>query len=260
MSTPFAIRVWEGQLMTVWRAWRTAVALSLTQPIIFLLGMGLGVGSLVDGRNDAAASLGGLSYLQYLAPALLATAAMTAGSFEATYPVLDGFKWRRTFDAVAVTPIAPRSVVNGLFLWWTTRIVIGSVGVGAALVIIPSTRGWGVPVAMAMSVPVGLAFAAPLAAWTATREDETSFPPIQRFIITPLFLFGGAFYPIESLPLALRPIAWVTPLSHGVQLCRDLTVGPLTLGTTLVHIAVVLAWVAAGYLACQIAFARRIQR
>ncbi len=260
MSTPLAIRVWEGQLMTVWRAWRTAVALGLTQPIIFLLGMGLGVGALVDDRVGSATSLGGLSYLQYLAPALLATTAMTAGSFEATYPVLDGFKWRRTFEGVSATPVDPRGVVHGLMLWWTTRLVIGSLGVGLALMVIPSTRGWGVPVAMLASIPTGLAFAAPLASWTATREDETSFPPIQRFVITPLFLFGGAFSPIESLPAALRPVAWATPLWHGVQLCRDLSVGALVASDTIVHLTVISAWIGAGYVACRIAFDRRIRR
>lgn len=260
MSTPLAVRVWEGQLMTVWRAWRTAVALSITQPIIFLLGMGLGVGGLVDDRAGSTASLGGLSYLQFLAPALLATAAMNAGSFESTYPVLDGFKWRRTFEGVAATPVDPRSVVNGLMLWWSTRLVIGSIGVGAALLIIPSTRGWGVPVAMLASIPVGLAFAAPLAAWTATREDESSFPPIQRFIITPLFLFGGAFYPIESLPAALQAVAWLTPLWHGVELCRDITVGPFELASTATHIGVLMFWTIAGYVACRVSFDRRIRR
>ncbi len=246
--------------MSVWRAWRTAVALSMTQPIIFLLGMGLGVGALVDDRAGSTASLGGLTYLQFLAPALLATTAMMAGSFEATYPVLDGFKWRRTFEGVAATPVDPRAVVHGLMLWWITRLIIGSLGVGLALLIIPSTRGWGVPIAMAASIPTGLAFAVPIAAWTATREDESSFPPIQRFVITPLFLFGGAFYPIESLPGALQPIAWVTPLWHGVQLCRDLTVGPVSALDTVIHLGVTTLWVGVGYLACRLAFDRRIRR
>ncbi|MEY2974487.1 MAG: hypothetical protein RIR49_907 [Actinomycetota bacterium] len=259
MSTPVAVRVWEGQLMTVWRAWRTAVALSLTQPLIFLLGMGVGVGALVDGRTGSSADLGGLGYLQYLAPALLATAAMTTASFEASYPVLDGFKWRRTFESMAATPIDARAVVDGLVLWWVTRLAIGSVGVGLALMLIGSTRGWGVPVAMVASILVGLAFAAPLAAWSATRQQESSFPPIQRFIITPLFLFGGAFYPIESLPGAIRPVAWVTPLWHGVQLCRDIVVGSVVAVDTVVHLVVLGAWTAAGYVACRITFARRIE-
>lgn len=261
MGTPVAVRVWEGQVMTVWRAWRTAVALSLLQPLIFLLGMGVGVGALVDDRAgalDDGGALGGLSYLQYLAPALLATAAMTTASFEASYPVLDGFKWRRTFESMAATPIDARAVVDGLMLWWMTRLAIGSVGVGLALMLIPSTRGWGVPVAMVASILVGLAFAAPLAAWAATRQQESSFPPIQRFVITPLFLFGGAFYPIESLPDALHPVAWVTPLWHGVQLCRDIVVGSVTAGDTVVHLAVLGVWIAAGYAACRITFARRI--
>jgi len=258
MRTPVAVRVWEGQVMTVWRAWRTAVALSLTQPLIFLLGMGVGVGALVDGRPGSSADLGGLSYLQYLAPALLATAAMTTASFEASYPVLDGFKWRRTFESMAATPIDARAVVDGLVLWWVTRLAIGSAGVGLALLIIGSTRGWGVPVAMAASILVGLAFAAPLAAWSATRQQESSFPPIQRFIITPLFLFGGAFYPVESLPEVIRPVAWLTPLWHGVQLCRDIVVGSVVAVDTVVHIGVLGAWTLAGYVACRITFARRI--
>ncbi len=260
MTTPVAVRVWEGQIRTVWNAWRTSVALSMTQPFIFLAGMGFGVGALVDAGDGAQSSLGGLSYVQFLAPALLATTAMMAGAFEAMWPVHDGFYWRRTFEAVAATPVSPRAVVNGLMLWWTTRVVVGVGGVAIALVVMPSTRSWGIIPAVVVSVLCGLGFAAPIASWTATRTSDTPFAALQRFVITPLFLFGGAFYPLTALPGAIRPVAWVTPLWHGVELCRSFTVGNSSPYGVYVHLGVLLAWCVAGYLACLVTFDRRIRR
>ena len=99
-STPASIRVWEAQVVTVWRAWKSSALLSMLQPLVFLGGMGFGVGALVDERSGSTAALGGLGYLAFLGPALMATTAMQTATFEASYPVMDGFKWRRAFEAM----------------------------------------------------------------------------------------------------------------------------------------------------------------
>jgi lipooligosaccharide transport system permease protein len=114
-------------------------------------------------------------------------------------------------------------------------------------------------VAWPAAVLTGLAFGMPMAAWTATQQTEVSFPVIFRFVITPLFLFSGTFFPIEQLPEVIRPVAWLTPLFHGVALTRSLALGhgldPLVLG---VHAAVLAGLAAAGAAAAFVTFRRRL--
>ncbi|MBU3716967.1 MAG: ABC transporter permease, partial [Actinobacteria bacterium] len=106
----------------------------------------------------------------------------------------------------------------------------------------------------------GLSFAAVIAAYAAVCQYDASFNYVQRFIITPLFLFGGAFYPIESLPVGLRPIAWITPLWHGVELCRGLSLHTMGLVTALGHLAVIAAYIVVGVAICRRLFIRRLYR
>jgi lipooligosaccharide transport system permease protein len=259
-STPASIRVWEAQVVTVWRAWKSSALLSMLQPLVFLGGMGFGVGALVDERAGSTAALGGLGYLAFLGPALMATTAMQTATFEASYPVMDGFKWRRAFEAMTATPVSPRDVVDGMVLWWVSRILVGVTGVALVLAVIPTTRGWGlIPAALGATL-CGMVFATAMGAWASTRESEASFAAVQRFVIIPLFLFGGAFYPIDSLPSALRPVAWLTPLWHGVELTRGLTTSEISLAATLGHIAYLSALTLVGYLICRVTFHRRLTR
>src|SRR5690606_10640259 len=98
----------------------------------------------------------------------------------------------------------------------------------------------------------------PIAAWSSTREREASFPSIQRFVIMPLFLFGGAFYPIGQLPGWLQPVAKATPLWHGVELSRGSVHRTLGLGESAAHVAVLLAYAAVGWMICRRTYARRL--
>ena len=259
-GTPASIRVWEAQVVTVWRAWKSSALLSMLQPLVFLGGMGFGVGALVDERTGSTAALGGLGYLAFLGPALMATTAMQTATFEASYPVMDGFKWRRAFEAMTATPVSPRDVVDGMVLWWVSRILLGVAGVALVLAVIPTTRGWGlIPAALGATL-CGMVFATAMGAWASTRETEASFAAVQRFVIIPLFLFGGAFYPIDSLPSVLRPVAWVTPLWHGVELSRGLTTSGISLAAALGHLAYLSALTLVGYVVCRTTFHRRLTR
>lgn len=260
LSTPAPLRVWESHLAVLRRIWRTEVLLSFVQPLLFLLGMGLGVGSLIDDRPTSVDSLGGVSYLAFLAPGLIATTAMLTAAGESLWPVLGGFKWDGSYESMASSPLRAVDVVNGQMLWWTTRIAIQVGGVTAVLALIPDTRSWRLFPAAIIAVVGGLCFCGWIATWSATRDYDTSFSLVQRFIITPLFLFGGAFYPTDSLPGSLQALAHVTPLWHTVELCRGLVLGTADVRTTLEHGAVMLGYVATGWVACMWAFSRRLYR
>ncbi|MGH2393717.1 MAG: ABC transporter permease, partial [Candidatus Limnocylindria bacterium] len=104
--------------------------------------------------------------------------------------------------------------------------------------------------AIPVAVLTGLAFAAPIAAFSATQRTPDRFANIFRFLITPLFIFSGTFYPLESLPSFLQPLAWLTPLYHGVVLARGLSLGTIgeapTVGIALIHLAVLIGFIAGG--------------
>lgn len=260
MTTLPAVRVWEYYATLLRRTWKTEVLLGLLQPLVFLLGMGLGVGSLVNSRASAVDALGGVPYVAFLAPGLLATTGMLVGSMESTYPIMAGFKWQRFFEAMTATRLTPSQVVRGLFLWLSTRIGIFVTGVAVVLALFPDTRSWGLLLAIPSAVLCGLAFASVISCYAAVCEYDASFNYIQRFVITPLFLFGGAFYPIDSLPIGLRPIAWVTPLWHGVELCRGFSLHTMGGAEALGHVAVMAAYVMVGATMCRRLFIKRLYR
>lgn len=254
-----AIRVWERQFVLFRRMWRASLIGALLQPMLYLLGMGVGVGALVD-RGPAAGGnlLGELSYLAFVAPALLAAAAMNVGAQDSLWPMMDGFKWSNAYRAMTATPITPAQVVGGMALWHATRAVITVGGVAVVLLAFDDTRTVGLLLAVPAGVLTGLAFALPITAWSATRERDISFPAIMRFVILPMFLFGGVFYPVDQLPALLQPIARATPLWHGVELTRGAVTGTLGIVPALGHLAVLVGVAGAGYVACRVAFARRL--
>lgn len=257
MSTPGVVRAWESHFAQYLTIWKSNVMGTFVQPLLYLLGMGLGVGSLVD-RGGASGSLGGLTYFEFLAPGLLATTGMMVTANEATWPVLGGFKWWRSYHAQAATPLTPSSVAGGTALWHLTKATIAVVGVATALMLFDETRGVGLLVAVPFGALTGSAIAAPITAWASTREHERSFPTIHRFVVMPLFLFGGAFFPVSQLPDWMEPIAKVTPLWHGVQLCRDAVNDSLRLGDATGHVAVLLAYAVTGWVVAAITFTRRL--
>ena len=170
-TTPAPVRVFEAQLRTYRAVWRSNVLGSFVQPFLYLLGMGLGVGALVDSGSSSDELLGGLTYVEVLAPALLATSAMMVCSSEGTWPVLLGFKWGRSYHAAVATPLTPGQIVGGVAMWQTTKALITASGVALALCLFPDTRTWGLLPAIVFAVFTGIAFSAPLTAWTATREQ-----------------------------------------------------------------------------------------
>jgi lipooligosaccharide transport system permease protein len=258
INTPAPVRMWESQFRLYRTIWRSNVLGAFVQPFLYLLGMGLGVGALVDSGPNSAELLDGLTYFQFLAPGLLATSAMMVASAEGTWPVMLGFKWGRAYHAAAATPLTPGQIALGVALWQTTKSLITGTGVAVALCMFPETRTWGLVPAVAFAGLTGIAFSAPMTAWTATREQDNSFSTIQRFLITPLFLFAGAFYPIEQLPEWLQTIAKVTPIWHGVELCRAAVNHRLVLADTLFHVAYLSLFAVVGWLLARRTFAKRL--
>jgi lipooligosaccharide transport system permease protein len=238
-----ALLVVEGQWTWYRRNWRSSVVSSVVQPVLFLLALGFGLGSQVAPSE----ATGGLRYVVYLAPALLVATSVQIASFECTYPVLSAFKWQRVYWAIGATPVGPGQIFAGHLVWVAIRLTVSGAAYLIVAAVLGTLTGPGVIVSLVVAVVTGLAFAAPLTAYSATIETEgQQFNAIFRFIVMPMILFAGAFFPVEQLPVWLRPIAWVTPLWHGTELSRGAAFGGLDLLATLGHLAFLLALFAVG--------------
>jgi lipooligosaccharide transport system permease protein len=239
------------------RVWRGSVTVSFLNPIFFLLSIGVLLGALVDRRNP---DLGGLSYLEFVAPALLATTAMQTAASTSTYPVIAGLKWLRTYHAVVATPVRVSELVAGVLAWAGARVLLA-----VTVFTIVAGAGGAFASPLAVAAPLGgllcgFAFAAAILAFSASLEDDQWLPPLFRFGLVPLFLFSGTFFPIERLPDWLEPAAWATPLWHGVSLCRDLSSGEVALLPSAVHVLYLLILAAVGAAVAVRAYGRKLGR
>jgi lipooligosaccharide transport system permease protein len=228
------------------RTFRSSVFTSFLSPLLFLTAMGIGLGGYVDASADA--SLGGLTYLQFLAPGLLVATVMQSAAFEATFPIIGGLNWQRTFHAMYATPLSPRDIALGNLLWTAVRLAM----IASVFTIIVALLGAAYSPAILFGIPIailtGMSFAAPISAFSATQRTPAKFNVIFRFIITPLFLFSGVFFPIDTMPNFLQAVAWLSPLWHGVVLTRALVFGvageePVLM---LIHLAILIAIVVVG--------------
>jgi lipooligosaccharide transport system permease protein len=251
---------YEHQLLLYRRTWRASVFGNFAQPVLFLVAMGVGLGSFVDRAGSGA--LGGVPYLQFLAPALLASTVMQGSAFEATFPILGGFQWNRRYHAMYATPLTPYSIAFGQIAWIATRATLVGTIFAIVIILFGAARSWQILLAIPVGTLTALAFAGPIAAFMSTQRNPTAFNQIWRFGITPLFLFSGTFFPIEQLPEQIRPIAWLLPLWHGVDLARALSLGTVgdNPGVHLAHVAILALAAVLGLLAMFVMFRRQLER
>ena len=252
----FAVRELRFWLTDYRRTWRGSIYSSLLNPLLFLGAMGLGLGSLVNAHGDA--SIGGVSYLTFLAPGLLAATAMTTAVGESTYPVLASVKWVKTYQAATASPLRPADIFHGHMLFVALRLAMNCAIFLAVAAVLGAVQSPWALAALPVAVLTGVTFNAVIEAWAITRTRDTSFAVIFRFGMIPLFLFSGTFFPITQLPAWLRPVAYLTPLWHGVALCRSLSLGTATPGGALIHVGYLAGLAAIGVAAGNRSYRRRL--
>jgi lipooligosaccharide transport system permease protein len=252
-----AVRAFQSWLVNYRRTWRGTIYSSVLTPVLYLGAMGLGLGTLVN--HHGTAGLGGVSYLVFLAPGLMAAAAMQTAVGESLYPVYSAVKWQQTYQAAAATPLKPGDIFRGHLLFTTMRLAMNMMIFLVIMSVFGAVRSAWVVAAVPVAVLTGLAFAAPLDAFAVTRKkNDQAFNVIFRFGMIPLFLFSGTFFPVTQLPGWIRPLAYVTPLWHGVALCRALSLGSADLVGSLGHLAYLTAIAILGLIAGEHAYRRRL--
>ena len=253
-SLTLALRPLEFFFTQYRRIWRGTAVTSVVTPVVYLLALGVGLGVFVDRSANLPE---GVSFLEFVAPGLMAATAMQLATFEASWPVLSAIKWDRQYHAMLASPLRVRDVMLGHQAFFAFRLVTTAI---VYFVVITAFGAVSSPLgvlAIPVTVLVGLSFSAPIAAWAAHTQTEVSFIAIFRFLILPMFLFSGTFFPISILPAPLEVVAWLTPLWHGVTLCRDLTLGDVS-ADDLLHLGYLLACVTAGLLAARMTYRKRL--
>jgi lipooligosaccharide transport system permease protein len=210
----------EHRMLTMRSYFGTVISASIFNPLMYLFALGIGIGSYID-RSSGGNVLYGVSYLTFVGPALLVSAAITAAFEETTFPVMGGFRWTREFFAMHATPLRPYQIANGVLIAAGIRVAF-TVSVFWLMLMLfgalPSPRAI---IALPVAVLAGLGLGAIMSALAARLTDDDGwFVLINRLVIAPMFLFSGTFYPLEQMPSGLRWIGWISPLWHGTELGR----------------------------------------
>ncbi len=237
-------RVWQRNFLVYRRLWHRSIAFGFLQPVLFLTAMGIGVGALMS-RQDLSA-FGGVPYIDWIGPGLLAAMAMQTATFESTYPIMNKIMWGRNYEAMLSTPLTTRTLVVGELFWVAFRIGTLATVFLVVLTVFGIVRSPFAILAVPVAMLIGTAFSACLIAFTSTQKNDVGFSALFRFVINPLFLFSGTFFPLSNLPDALEWVAWLTPLFHGVQLIRGLVLDSVNLAAAPIHLAYLLIMLGIG--------------
>jgi lipooligosaccharide transport system permease protein len=251
----------ENRLMNMIKWWKSIIAFGLGNPTLYLLSIGIGVGSLVDSSLGPNA-IDGVSYLTFLAPALLATAGIQGAMDEVTWPTLQGFNWDKTFFSMNATAITGKQIVNGILLAAMARAVLQVFLYGLCLMAFGAVTWASLPILVLVSSTAGLGFAAIMLGFAGTiKEDDGIFALVGRFIVTPMFMFSGTFYPITSMPLYLQWIGWISPQWHATNLGRAMSYGmPIESWLLILHWAVLALMTVIGMLWAHRVFEARLAK
>ena len=253
-----SFHVAEARVRNMLKWWGIILFAAVVNPTLYLVSIGIGVGSLIDANNG----VNGVSYLTFLAPALLASAAIQGSTDEVIFPVMEGFKWNRTFFGMRSTTLTAQQISLGVFLAAMARAIFSIVIYWIVLYLfgaLESSTAW---LAMPAALLAGAAMGAVMLAMAAKIENENYFfTLVGRFIMIPMFLFSGTFYPLTQMPIYLQFFGWISPLWHASELGRYLTYDyPLSGLQLSIHFVVLTAMVVIGLFLSARIFAKRLEK
>jgi ABC-type polysaccharide/polyol phosphate export permease len=251
-----AWRVFRYWLTLYRRTWRGTIVISVANPLLFLLGIGVGLGHLVDQQGPSA--LAGVSYLAFFAPGLLAASAMQTGFIEGGGRVASAAGWGGSYRTAATTPLEPGEIMIGHLLFVLFRLFTSSAAFVAVMAAFGVASGWWALAALPAAVVTGLAFATPAAAWAVGLRSSAKINTAYRFVLMPMYMFSGTFFALDQLPHGLRLVASALPLAQGVALCRSLSLGTATALGVVARTAYLLMFVVAGLAIGRAAYWRRL--
>ncbi len=219
-----ALYVAEARIRVMLK-WKWSIAgEAILNPMFYLLSIGIGIGKVVNSHQ--ASGIDGVSYLAFLAPALLASACIIGAVNEVMHPTLEGFKWNKNFYAMYATPISGKQIADGVLLSGLVRALFGTLMYYGALLIFGGVSGWHSLWLIPATIFAAASFAALMLGLCAAIENsDLLLNIVGRLLIMPLFLFSGTFYSLQSMPKFLQFIGWLSPLWHATEVGRWISYG-----------------------------------
>ncbi|MGO9953304.1 MAG: ABC transporter permease [Dissulfurispiraceae bacterium] len=221
MKVKRALRVWQRHLTVYTKLYKSSFALNFAEPILYLTAMGLGLGAFVT-------QIKGMPYINFIAPGIIASSSMFAVIYECTYGTYVRIVFQKTFDAILATPVNIDDLIAGEMIWGATKSIL----YGTTIIIVISIFGLVYSPLIVLVIPLlfisGLIFAEISLIVVAKVPGIDSFNYFYTLVMTPMFLFSGIFFPLDSMPSIITKIAFFTPLYHLVNICRFFATGEIT--------------------------------
>ena len=221
-----AYRVWQREVSVYRHVYRSTIVSNLMDPLVYLLALGFGLGAYVT-------RIQGLSYIQFIAPGLIASSIMTAASFETTINTFVRINFDKVYEAMMATPVTVEDIVVGELMWATTRSTIYASVMLVVVAALGLTQSWFALLVPLMGILGGLMFAVIGLTYTSFLKSIYHVNYFFTLFVTPLFLFSGVFYPLDGLPQLVKDIAFFSPLYHLVRVIRPLILGTVGIPTLL---------------------------
>jgi lipooligosaccharide transport system permease protein len=219
--TPLVWTVCYRNLVVFKKNWKSNLMFNFIEPVLYLVAMGYGLGSYVQ-------NIEGMSYLQFVAPGLVASSAMWATAAECTYDSFVRLHYQRVYEAITATPVSVEELIAAEMFYGAFKSVL----YGSVIIVVLCLLGLVASPWVLLAPPVlalaGLIFAELSMVWTSFAPRIETFNYFFTLLITPMFLFGGVFFPVEGLPAVVRSLSWLTPLYHSVALVRAFVLGAVS--------------------------------
>ena len=248
---PGALAVWRRNIL-VWRKLLVpAILMNFGEPLIYLLGLGFGLGRFVG-------EMSGMSYIAFLSSGVIASSAMTTASFEGMYSVFTRMVPQKTYEAILATPLEIDDILAGEMLWCATKSLFSGMAILAVAAVLGVVGSWQALWVIPVVFLIGLCFAGPALIMSLLAYNYDFFNYYFVLIVTPMYILSGVFYPIESLPAGVQGAVQFLPLTHAVILTRGLVAGA-ELQQPLLHLAVLLLCAIVSYAIALVLVKRRLQ-
>jgi lipooligosaccharide transport system permease protein len=229
ISLTLSIKVFRRNLKVFRKTWISNLMFNFVEPVLYLWAMGIGLGMYITHIN-------GLSYLEFLAPGLIASSAMFATTFEMTYNSFTRMGHQKIFHGIVATPVSMDDIVVGEIIYGTYKGVLYGIVFTLVVALFGIIHS---PLAILIIFPLALMaviFSNISLIWTSIAPNYDSFGYFFTLFITPMFLFSGVFFPVESLPEGVRFLPFLTPLYHTVAVIRPLVLGQADIANLSIHL------------------------
>jgi len=212
------LRVWQRHWTVYTKLYKTSLALNFAEPALYLVAMGFGLGAFVP-------EIHGKPYINFIAPGIIASSSMFAAVYECTYGTYIRMTFQKTFDAILATPVNLDDLVAGELVWGATKSVIFGITITIVIALFGLVDSWLIILSIPFIFLCGLIFAELSIIFCAIVPGIDSFSYFYTLFMTPLFLFSGIFFPLDSMPRVVNDLAAFTPLYHLVNICRAFSAG-----------------------------------